>query len=264
MIGPVAQSWVLPSDMRGAAESGGGPDDDALFARLLGMADGDMPSPLGEEGFVATEMPAPQVVLDGPSDPDRPDPAPLAHIFNQDGFFGHAFATPGLGQPAAVQLDAVADAFAGIGAREAADPAGRGARALSALERAHGSTIAEDIAPASPALRGATGAKGAAPAAVQARAPVAAGPPASEGGESDAPEVPLPRRALRAVLAAQSPVHVAVGEVEQGLRVTAHVAGLDETERRQLREAISALLARHGLGNARIQIHAMSVRGNER
>jgi len=184
-------------------------------------------------------------------------------MFNQDGFFGHALADAGvqslppgpLGQdveaaPGAETAAALGSAGAVGGAVAEASGAGRGLAALDAGRASH-------------AMEGARRVQGTSSSGLPAPISPAVVAPA-EPGEGEAIEAGAPRRAFRAVLAAQSPVLVAVREVEQGLRVTARVAGLDETERRQLREAISALLARHGLANARIQIHAMPVRGNER
>lgn len=259
MIGALSQAVGSQSDMRGAGDPRSGQETGKLFAQLLGAGGGDIPDVFVDEGLAAIAMLVPQSAVDRSPDQGEAVSAPLARMFNQDGFFGHALADLVAEQAAAAKLGVAIDTLPGAGGPGALEPVAVSVTELKTLAARTGSAVAG----AESVLRAPAGSKGVAPAAFPVSGQSAVAPLAVEG-EGEAPEVhPLPR-SFRGVLAAQSPVHVAIAEVEQGLHITAHVAGLDETGRRQLREAISALLARHGLTNVRIRIQAMPFRGNER
>ncbi|HWU94977.1 MAG TPA: hypothetical protein VN029_05225 [Sphingomonas sp.] len=266
MINSLPQSAKAPFDPRLPGDTRNGQDQSDLFAQLLGASNVaqpalDMPEQRGDQDAVPVAISVPESAIAQQPETHAIAPAPLARVFNQDGFFGQGVA----GESVAAVVPESPDAECallqdpgengiGIGLEDAGFVSGGGeiagprsaAFATTAAHRAgHGQG-----ARAYPSLVPASG------------QPHAASPAA--GPEAEALEVHPVRRLFRGVLAAQSPVQVAVDEVEQGLRVTARVAGLDETERRQLREEIAALLARHGLVSSSIQINVVPVRGNEK
>ncbi|MBN8811094.1 MULTISPECIES: hypothetical protein [unclassified Sphingomonas] len=261
MIGPLPHTGPMPPEGRGDSadqQHGQAPSD--LFAQLLGAG-----GALAAEQAALAEapsMPAPEASLLVPdvvgADPAQQAPAPLARVFNQDGFFGHAGKIPGqavmLEREEAALAQAPGVAPAGLAAAlrpEVAFPAIPG-----------GSTMARSGAGHGPAMRVAR----AGPATVVAKpaSGMAAAPPATAENEAADPVAPLRHRAYRTPGAARSALHVALHEIESGLQIAARVEGLDEAERHQLRDEIAALLGRHGLSAARIQINAMPPRESER
>lgn len=98
MIGPLPHTGPMPPEGRGDSadqQHGQAPSD--LFAQLLGAG-----GALAAEQAALAEapsMPAPEASLLVPdvvgADPAQQAPAPLARVFNQDGFFGHAGKIPG-------------------------------------------------------------------------------------------------------------------------------------------------------------------------
>lgn len=76
---------------------------------------------------------------------------------------------------------------------------------------------------------------------------------------TDTPTVAGPARRILMRAAAQgarSAVRISLSEVEQGLCVLVSTEALGDVERGELRDAIAALLSRHGLPQHRIQINA--------
>lgn len=263
MIGPVPHAGPVPPEGRGDSadpQHGEAPSD--LFAQLLGAGGmlaggqgmpGDLPSPSAPDAA----MLAPG--QDAAAKPGQQESAPLAHRFNQNGFFGHAGETPELAVTLAREDAGPAEPW------NPAAPAGQvaGPRPDVAVStRGSAGTISRSDAAQGLAMRAA----GAGPDSAEARptgAAVAAPAPIEEAEAAD-PAAPLERRAHRPTAAARSALHVALRELESGLQVAARVEGLDEAERHQLRDEIAALLGRHGLSAARIRINAMPPRESER
>lgn len=223
MIGAVPPPPARPSDPRDAGDQQSMIQPRDAFAKLLQDGDG---GPLS---------------------------APLAHVFNQDGFFGHAVslaeANPLGGaeyEEAAVVAVAEAPEIAahnGMPNTAAAAPFGTMGGALPGPFTPHGGAPARMGGNTGSVQTGATGWRFAI---------------ASDAGEAsiDATNLPSARRQFRFPAGGTSPLRVAVSDLEQGLRVTVHVAGMKEPERRQMQDAIAALLARHGLYAGDIQLRA--------
>lgn len=260
MITPLPQSNVTPPDPRGPGDSRNAGDPGDLFARLLGVEEFASSIPLPPSGDPRTALAMPEPAIDQREGMEGDAPAPLAQVFNQEGFFGHAFlntdATAGkLGaEPIAC------DTLAGVSLSDRGMPAAAGLPAGAPVQA--GMVPPSQILASPQALAAAGGEDGSGLHAspVPAQSPGASTPSAPEA-EGEAPEVHPLRRLLRAAAGAQSPVQVAISEGELGLHVTARLAGLEESERRQLRQAITALLARHGFRADHIQINAMPIRG---
>lgn len=261
MIGPLPHTGPMPPEGRGDSadqQHGQGPSD--LFAQLLG-AGGALAA--GQAALAEMpSVPAPEASLLVPdvaaADPAQQAPAPLARVFNQDGFFGHAGKTPGQ----AVMLEREDAALA-----RASGPAPEGLAAGLRPEVAFpvipgGVTMARPGAGHGPAMRVAK--PGQATVSTKPASGVVAAPLATEENEAADPVAPLRHRAYRTPGAARSALQVALHEIESGLQIAARVEGLDEVERLQLRDEIAALLGRHGLSAARIQINAMPPRESER
>lgn len=261
MISPLPQSVVPASDTRGPGDTKDTQAPSGLFAQLLGEGEAGSSGPPAGAGGVQVALTIPQSAI-GEGQGAGESPAPLARVFNQDGFFGHASLVAEAGGDARDTQTVAPDALDGTpiqgGAlRMGADwpvqgmpLAAGGGRAVHALVPTHISRVQ--------AARGGGSNAIASPVLLEAETTSLPFEPEDAAGE-----VPARHRLLRAAMAAQSPVQVAISEAEQGLRVTAHVAGLEETERRQLRQAITALLARHGLRAEHIQINATPIRGTE-
>ncbi|MEN2709389.1 hypothetical protein ACQKOH_08495 [Sphingomonas sp. NPDC092331] len=262
MIGPLPHTGPMPPEGRGDSadqQHGQAPSD--LFAQLLGAggalaggaaAPGEMPSLAAPEASLL----APDAAGAGPAQQAL---APRARMFNQNGFFGHAGETPG--QAVALgQEDAMRAPVPGAAPGDLA--AGLGREIVSGGRQESGAAARPGAAPR-PAMRAA----GAVPAVVPA-APMGsaapAQPPALEDYDAADPVASAQRRAHRTPSAARSALHVALRELESGLQIAARVEGLDEAERHRLRDEIAALLGRHGLSAARIQINAMPLRESER
>jgi hypothetical protein len=180
--------------------------------------------------------------------------APLAQVFNQEGFFGHACssAREAVTLPAGVTV-AIDRPDEGVPAILVDANPGRSAAPhggiAGELDKAAVAPFRTDSAPrASRDDR-------------SDHVPIfdqAASPSAPESEEEQLGAQVL-RREFRRVTADRSPMHVAIREVEQGVQVAAHVGSLSDTERRHLRDAIAALLARHGLSPSQILIVAAPV-----
>lgn len=259
MIDKLGQVPQLPPDARGDNGESAGDRGGDMFAQLLGVARA-MPQPgtglgadvLGPVGGATSE------------DVARAAMAPTgARMFNQDGFFGHAIGgtedVGGFRVAQGAEVEAEAGPVAGEQGQRGSDPERPGiqavgrACAVSGDGAEKGRSVAPPRGPAR--LQGGAG-------RIDARVPSPAEPDAPEiTGEQAAS--PTRARLLRGMAAARSPIHVAMRAVEQGLAVSARVEGLDEVERRQLRDEIAALLGRHGLA-ARIEIHTISVRESQR
>ncbi len=262
MIGSLPRAGLgpLPDGRRGPNDTSDGGLSADLFAQLLGGAAQAPGQELaGTGGEVAAEgapaLPSLPVPTASAESRKQPPAAPIARVFNQDGFFGHAGGVgseavplPGIEPPAAPMPDVPGAA----GERpEDATMAQERMRALAPGTALARSPHAETHAARSRPFR--------------ATVPIASLDQAEPGPAPTEPEEPQPsapvtRRQLREFAAARSPLRVAVSEIEQGLQVAARVDGLDETERRQLRDEIAALLARHGLSPARIDIFAAPLR----
>lgn len=267
MINSLPQSAKAPFDLRLPGDTRSGQDQSDLFAQLLGASNVarpelGIPEQRGDQDAVPIAISVPESAIARQPETRAASPAPLAHVFNQDGFFGQAVAGEGVPGVTPKSPDAecapIQDPDANcIESGPAGDePVSSGGELVGPRSAAF-VTAAVRRTPAHG--EGARAHSSVVPAAAQQHAVSPTVEP-----EAEALEAHPVRRHLRGVLAAQSAVHVAVDEVEQGLRVTARVAGLDETERRQLRAEIAALLARHGLVSATIQINAVPVRGNEK
>lgn len=266
MISALPKSAGMPGDPRGLGDARNGQDAGDLFAQLLGASDVTPSVPNAGAGELQIALTVAESAIaqsqDGTEQADAAVPAPLARVFNQDGFFGYAV---GNGEVIAGQVHAavVRDALPGMNVAdgEASLAAGSGEKVAS--RKIAGELPSRAVSPARISAGHAQHAgKPSATSPAIERALSTPFEPEGEGeGEADALQ-PL-RRLLRNSMASQSTVQVAISEAEQGLRVIAHVAGLDETERRQLRAAITALLARHGLSADHIQINTMRIRGIE-
>ncbi len=261
MIGPLPHTGPMPPEGRGDSadqQHGQAPSD--LFAQLLGAG-----GALAAEQAALAEvpsMPVPDAALLAPdvigADPARQPPAPLARVFNQDGFFGHASKTPGQAvllkreESTLAQAPGLPPEGLAAGLRpEVAFPAIPGVGTMARSGAGHG--------PRMPIAK-----PGQATIVAKPASGVAAAPLATEENEAADPVAPLRHRAYRTPGAARSALHVALHEIESGLQIAARVEGLDEAERHQLRDEIAALLGRHGLSAARIQINAMPPRESER
>lgn len=277
MIGPFSQTQSGPPDVRGPSsdpQRGAGASD--LFAQLLGAAAAVVPGPQVElpdsgagSGGVDPRLAAPQPeempvgapALDGPQLGDAAvnQPAPLARVFNQDGFFGRMSDAPSeavilppeavAGEAAAVAGPGAAPVKAGLALPGSALPGGTGPAGRVAAGRASEARFA---APAAKAV-------GTRPAGLAS----ARGTAALVEGEEAEPLAPVQRRVFRGLPGTQSTLHVALSEVERGLQVAVRINGLDDAERRQLRDEIAALLGRHGLSAGPIQIYSMPLRESE-
>lgn len=259
MITPLPQTAVPPLDPRAPGDPRDGQAPDDLFAQLLGA--GFAAAPLVESVDVPTAMPVPASAAARGADAGETVPAPLARVFNQDGFFEQAPGVAAAGKPASPIPVAVADklfrapgpdierAAADAPSPQARFPIGAGLRNCVAAPPPASGTRPQNRSLAT----------GTSPALIRAETVAIS---ATETHREPLEAQPL-RRLFRGVLAAQSPIQVAVHEAEHGLQVAAYVAGLDEAERRQLHEAIAALLARHGLRPAHIRINVTPTRGAE-
>jgi hypothetical protein len=258
MISPLPPSAVPASDTRGSGDTKDRQAPSSLFAQLLEEGEA-VPSAGAGEVQVALTIPE-SAIREGHG--TEQSPAPLARVFNQDGFFGHAALVGEAGGDARDTKTVAPGALdgtpmPGVALRMEADRPGQGMPLAAAGGRAAHTPAPAHISRAH-AARGCGGTAIASPALFEAGFISLPFEPEGAAGK-----VPARHRLLRAAMDGQSPVQVAISEAEQGLRVTAHVAGLEETERRQLREAITALLARHGLRAEHIQINATPIRGTE-
>ncbi|MBQ1496687.1 MAG: hypothetical protein IIZ38_00085 [Sphingomonas sp.] len=263
MIGPLPHTGPMPPEGRGDSadqQHGQAPSD--LFAQLLGAG-----GALADGAAVPGEMPslaAPEVSLLAPdasgAGPAQQALAPRARMFNQNGFFGHAGETPG--QAVALgQGDAMRAPVPGAVPEDLA--AGLDREIVSGGRQGPGAAARPGASPR-PAMRAAGAVPAVIPAEPMGRAMAAPPPAIEEYGAAADPVASAQRRAHRAPSAARSALHVALRELESGLQIAARVEGLDEAERHRLRDEIAALLGRHGLSAARIQINAMPLRESER
>lgn len=223
MIGAVPLSTARPSDPRDAGDPQAMVQPRDAFAKLLQDGSGGSLS------------------------------ARLAHVFNQDGFFGHAVSPAAASPLGGAQFEEAAIA-AVARAPEVADH-------IEMLDAAAGvpfettcGALPGPLAPHRGAPAGTGGNPGTMPTGITASRFAAL----SDAGEAstEGTDLPSARRQFRFPAGGVSPIRVAVSDLEQGLRVTVQLAGMKEPERRQMRDAIAALLARHGICARDIQLHA--------
>ncbi|WP_138983977.1 hypothetical protein [Sphingomonas elodea] len=250
MITPLSARPFPPVDTKQAEDLQLALTPQDMFARLLGD-ENDAMSPLS---FVI-EQPA-QPSNDDPLDGREPDTviaAPMAQIFNQNGFFGHAIWAGG------TEIDNVT-------ARSAVAPSNH-VPTTSADDASSPITVRGLIASGSHArvveLPSPEAIRSDQPLIVERQRPVALTPLnkmeliAVEAPTEEVPSHP-DRRQARLPSGGGAPVRVAVSEIEQGLRVIVQVSRMFEPDREQMRDAIEALLARHGLRASDVQIYAMT------
>ncbi|WP_448661555.1 hypothetical protein ACG3SL_12895 [Sphingomonas sp. CJ20] len=280
MIGVLSHAGPMPRGGRDPGEPPRGPVASDRFAQLLGAGDTarevegaapadatalvpSVPHPAQSQGAptrpIGPVAPDASIVAprqDGTTDPSPQAPAPLARVFNQDGFFGHPVTTP-IQAVTAVEGD-VPSAQAPVAApadRASAEEPEAGSPTRSGADGAR--LLASKNAPVARSVRAV------APGASRGAA-IAAVPAPPDRAQTAEPLAPPQRRAYRAPPAARSAVHVALSEIDNGLQVAARIENLDEAERQQLRDEIVAMLGRHGLSAARVQIHGLLPREKQR
>ncbi len=278
-----------PGDPRQGPQPGQGGDGN-LFEQVLASIGGAPPIDAAPPVSVGAAT-GPAAVLTDPL-PVRTLPtgethelAPVAAIFDQFGFFGHAsgLGTPGEGGP----LLAVWPG--GLANVPTTTPEAPGAPSSepqpldtvpSIVPPGHpvyappepqsrGVSQAEPVArPASPLAS--APAEGPdpipAPAVMDGQAvrmppralPAATSLPVAElaANDEEGPAAPLASRSAprRAPPGACARVEIALHELEQGLHIAARIDGLDEGERRRMHDEIVSLLAEHGVSARSIQI----------
>ena len=261
MIGPLPHLPVTPMPAAAGATQPEPPVSEP-FEQLLAATPGlPAPAEAATPGLARPLPPAraPRAMTDiEATNPSHPTQRPTAMMFNEAGLFGRAAAVAG--------ADA-ASPYAPAPPYPAVDlPA---VRAEEPLRRT--GDIQSGAGPSLSFGDGMIG-SGASPARLLARPVNGSCPPPRVAAASSRPWLPGigprprvepapaessrtprahdPRPAARAL----SALRVVLRELEQGLHVTARVDRLDPAERERLRDAITALLARHGLSPRSVRI----------